>query len=138
MSTTTETVIPTLEDKTRELCQFILEDPAFAAAFGSIDAFQEDKEAQGLYKSWQEKAAELHHMHHEGKEPSQSDVVEMERLKQTVMDNSVAADFVEAEDSVNDIFGTVMKLVQKTLQNGQIPTEDEMNECCSSGGCGCN
>ncbi|MDF1816290.1 MAG: YlbF family regulator [Verrucomicrobiales bacterium] len=138
MATTTETAIPTLEEKTRELCQFILEDPAYAAASGSIDTFQESEEAQKIYRNWQQKAAELHHMHHEGKEPEQSDIVELERLKQVVMDNQIAADFVEAEDSVNDIFGTVMKMVQKTLQNGSIPTEDDLNECCGNSGCGCH
>ncbi|MDF1754349.1 MAG: YlbF family regulator [Verrucomicrobiales bacterium] len=138
MSTTTETAVVTLEDKTRELCQFILEDPKFAAASGSIDAFQEDKEAQSVYRDWQQKASELHALHHQGKEPEQSDIVEMERLKEIVLDNAVAADFVEAEDAVNEMFSTVMKLVQKTLQNGSVPTEEEMNECCNSGGCGCH
>lgn len=137
MSTTTETEIATLKEKTRELCHFILEDPAFASAQGAIDAFQEDEKAQELYRVWHQKAGDLHRKQHEGKKPNAAELAQMDALKTKAMENPVAADFVEAEDLINSIFGTVMKMVQKTLQNGAVPTDEELNSCCG-GGCGCD
>ncbi len=133
-TTTTEETIPTLEEKIQDLCQFLLDDPAFVAAQGQIEAFQDDKAAQEVYQAWQAKGAELHQMQHEGRRPSDSDIVEVERLREAALDNSTAADFCEAEDSINEMFGLVMKYVQKTLQNGRMPTEDDINGCCGSGG----
>jgi len=136
MSTTAVTEIATLKEKTRDLCHFILEDPSFASAQGAIDAFQEDEAAQELYRAWQEKAAQLHRKHHEGIKPTSGEIAQMDSLKAKALENSVAADFVEAEDLINSIFGTVMKMVQKTLQNGAVPSDEELNSCCG-GGCGC-
>lgn len=130
--------VASFEEKTRELCQHLLDDPTFVSAQERIEAFESCEEAQELYHAWQTKTAELHHLHHQGRQPSQADIVEVERLKEAVMDNAVAFDFVEAEDSLNLIFSTVMKMVQKTLQNGRIPTEEELHEhgCCGGGSCG--
>ncbi len=119
------------------MCHFILEDPAFASAQAAIDAFQEDEKAQELYRTWHEKAADLHRKHHEGKKATSGEIAQMESLKDKAMENPIAADFVEAEDLINSIFGTVMKMVQKTLQNGAVPTDEELNSCCG-GGCGCD
>ena len=137
-TTTTETKVLTLEEKTRELCQFLLEDASYAAAQGRIDAFEEDKEAQDLYRNWQKKGSELHHMHQEGREPGEEDIAEMERLKGLLMDNPVGADFIEAEETLNSMFGKVMKMVQKTLQDGVVPSDEDLDECCGNSGCGCH
>jgi cell fate (sporulation/competence/biofilm development) regulator YlbF (YheA/YmcA/DUF963 family) len=133
-----ETKVPTLEEKTRELCNFLLEDGGYAAAQGKINAFEEDKEAQELYRNWQRKGSELQHMHQEGREPGEEDIAEMERLKGLVMDHSIGSDFIEAEETLNSMFGTVMKMVQKTLQDGAVPSDEDLDECCGNGGCGCN
>ena len=49
---------PTVDTKSRELCQFIVDQPEFAAARGNIEAFLENAEAQALYRTWQEKGQE--------------------------------------------------------------------------------
>jgi cell fate (sporulation/competence/biofilm development) regulator YlbF (YheA/YmcA/DUF963 family) len=137
MSTTTLTENEALKEKTREFCHFILDDPSFAAAQGCIDAYEEDEVAQELYNAWQQKAAELHQKHHEGHKPTSKELVEMDLLRSQAMENPVAADFFEAENLINDIFRTVMKMLQKTLQDGAVPTDEELNTCCG-GGCGCH
>ena len=135
---------PTVATKTRDLCQFIVDQPEFAAARGHIEAFLEDAEAQSLYRAWQEKGHELHRMSHEGLQPNDTDKQEMERLRQAVLNNEVAAEFSEAEGQMNSLFGTVTKLLQSTLQLGRVPSEDELNAqsgCCGGGGgggCGCH
>lgn len=131
----------TVEAKTRELCQFIVEEPSFRVARQKIEAFLTDDDAQSVYRAWQEKGQELHAMGHQGLQPSQDDLDTMESLKETVTGNPVAAEFANAEQEMNDIFGSVTKLLQKTLQLGSVPSEEDMAEsgCCGSGGgCGCN
>tara|TARA_R110002096_G_scaffold24760_34_gene78110 strand:+ start:2950 stop:3369 length:420 start_codon:yes stop_codon:yes gene_type:complete len=129
----------TIDEKARELCQFVLDDAGFASAQGRIELFMEDEDAKNVYRAWQEKSQELHSKSHQGLQPTEGDVAEIESLKSAVMSNSVALDFVEAENEMNAIFGSVTKLLQKTLQLGRLPTDEDMkeSECCSSGGCGC-
>ena len=128
----------TIQAKARELCQFILEDANFAAARGKIEMFLENEEAKKVYRAWQEKSHELHVKGHQGVEPGEGDLAEVESLKAAVMGNPLAMDFAEAEDEMNQIFGAVTKLVQKTLQLGHMPTEEDLAEggCCGGGSCG--
>lgn len=135
----------TIDGKARELCHHIVDQPEFIAGRKQIEAFLEDAEAQNIYRAWQEKAHELHRMGHEGLQPNESDLAEMERLRQAVADNPAAANFTEAEEGMNAIFSTVTKLLQTTLQIGRVPSEEEMaaqsSGCCGGsggGGCGCN
>ena len=134
---------PTVESKARDLCQFVVDQPEFAAARSNIEAFLEDAEAQAIYRQWQEKGQELHRMSHEGLQPNDQDVQEMERLRQAVLSHPVASEFADAEGEMNGIFSTVTKLLQTTLQLGRVPTAEEMSAdsgCCGGGGgggCGC-
>lgn len=129
----------TIDEKARELCQFVLDDAGFASAQGRIEMFMESEEAKNVYRAWQEKSHEIQQKSRQGMQPTEGDVAELESLKAAVLSNSVAVDFVEAENEMNDIFGSVTKLLQKTLQLGRLPTEEDMKEgeCCGNGGCGC-
>jgi len=49
----------------------------------------------------------------------------------------VAIGFAESEEILNGIFGTVTQLLQKTLQLGRVPTEEDLSAGCCGGGCGC-
>lgn len=134
----------TIDSKTRELCHFIVDQPDFMTARRQIEAFLDDAQAQETYRSWQEKAHELHRMGHEGLQPNDTDLQEMERLRQAVSSNEVATNFAGAEDQMNGIFSSITKLLQQTLQLGRVPSEEEMSAdsgCCGGGGggsCGCH
>ncbi len=136
---------PTIDSQARALCQFIVDRPEFGAARGQIEAFLQSQEAQTVYREWQEKQHELHRMSHEGLQPNDQDLQEIDRLRQGVLDNELASDFIEAEGQMNGIFSSITKLLQQTLQLGRVPTEAEMAEqqsgCCGGGGgggCGCH
>lgn len=142
MGTTLE--LASVEEKARELCGFVLEQESYRGAWKDIEAFLEDESAKRTYRDWQEKGAEMHHLQHQGIEPSEGELAELERLEGAVMANPLAANFVSAEGQMNRIFGTVTKLLQKTLQMGRVPSPEEMAEhgCCGNhsnhGGCGCH
>ncbi|CAN5121802.1 hypothetical protein BH23VER1_BH23VER1_33780 [soil metagenome] len=130
----------TIEAKARELCQSILDDPSFTQAHAQIESFLADDRAQAAYQAWREKGQELQRMGQEGLQPNDADLQQFESLKQSVLSNPVAAAFIEAEGALNEIFGSVTKLVQKTLQLGRMPADEDLAEsgCCGgSGGCGC-
>ncbi|MEO0444437.1 MAG: YlbF family regulator [Verrucomicrobiota bacterium] len=132
-----------IQAKTRELCQTILDDASFAEAITRIQAFTQDKEAQRLYGTWQERGRAMHQLTHHGHTPTEEDVAELERCKAAVINNPTALAFEEAENQLNSIFGDVMKWVQTTLQKGRMPTEEDFasSGCCGGGGgggCGCH
>jgi len=130
----------TIEDKARELCEFVLEQDDYQEAWKQIEKFLENEPAKMRYRAWQETGAELHHQEQQGMAPSEDHVAELERLKQTVLDDPVAVRFLEAEGQMNQMFSTVTKLLQKTLQMGRVPSAEEMaeGECCGNSGCGCH
>lgn len=131
--------LPSVEEKARELCEFVVSQDGYQEARNRVEAFMEDDGAKDLYRAWQEKGAEMHHRSHQGIEPGAPDVEELERLKGEVMGNQAAMGFVNAEGEMNQIFETVTTLLQKSLQLGHVPTAEELkaSECCNSGGCGC-
>ena len=134
----------TIDFKTRELCQFIVDEACFGEARAKIESFLTNDQAQSVYRAWQEKGQELHSMSQQGLQPSEEDLASLESLKQAVTNNNIAAEFAGAERQMNDVFGSVTKLLQKTLQLGRVPSEEEMaaesGGCCGGsggGGCGC-
>ena len=136
--------MPTLEstsikEKALELCQFVADAPEFAEAHQTIQKFIDDDEAKAVYGKLQEKSHQLHQLSHQGQKPSDADLDELNSLQKAVAANPLAAAFVGAENQLDDTFRTVTKLLQKTLQLGRVPTEEDLAEsdCCSSGGCGC-
>ena len=137
MSNPAETDSTALINKVRDLCEFLAADEHFATAQEQIKIFDGDEVAQDAYAVWQSTASELQHRYqHEGIKPTSQDLKELEELQQAVNANEVAANFVEANDEMNKLFSSVMKMVQKTFQLGRAPTDDELIECCGSGGCG--
>ena len=136
MSTTiTEMEITALNEKVRDLCAFLAADDDFVAAQEQINAFEGDKDAQETYAAWQSTASEMQHRYqNEGVKPSAKQLSDLENLQKKVGENPVAANFVEANDLMNEMFSSVLKPVQKTFQLGRVPTEEELNECCGSGG----
>ncbi len=128
----------TIEEKTRELCECIVEDAVFTSAQGKIEAFLGDDDAKTLYRDWQQQAEMLHQKHHQGEEASPEELAELKAREEKVMSHPVGADFVAAEDTMNRLFQSVTRMVQKTLQNGEVPSPEEMEECCGNSGCGCH
>jgi cell fate (sporulation/competence/biofilm development) regulator YlbF (YheA/YmcA/DUF963 family) len=129
---------PTIEDKALELCQFVLEQPEFQDSWNRIEAFLADPAAQGVYRAWQEASRDLAMREREGIPLTDHDLVAVEVRKEAVLENAVALGFAESEEILNGIFGTVTRLLQKTLQLGRVPTEEDLSEgSCCGGGCGC-
>lgn len=129
-------------DKAKELCQAVLDDSKLQSAFKNIDAFMDDDQAKEIYAAMQAKAEELHQKQHAGLELSAGEIEEYNKLRDQVMDNSKAKDFIEAQEEMHSVQATVNGWLSMTFELGRMPTDEDFEAhdsgCCNTGGCGCS
>lgn len=133
---TTLTADSPIISKTKELCNLIAESPEFAALQGQLDLFFDNKEAQDQYRMVQSKGEELQQKQMSGLEISQEEIGEFENMRQQLFENETAAGFISAQQEMQNFQQTLNQYISLTLQNGKVPTEDEIAEASSGGCCG--
>jgi cell fate (sporulation/competence/biofilm development) regulator YlbF (YheA/YmcA/DUF963 family) len=125
--------------KTRELCQSILEHPDFQSVRKNIDAFMADEKARQDYESLVERSEELNHKQHQGVQLSEQEVNEFKAQRERVVNNPLAANFIRAQQEMHGIQESVNKYLSKTMELGRVPSEEELASGGSCGeGCGCH
>jgi len=136
--------MPTIEDnlvsqKTRELCQVILDQPDVRAMRKSIETFMADDRARTQYETLMEKGQALHEKQHSGETLTQPEIEAFDKLRDEFIKNPVARGFLDAQDDMRKLQQSVTKLVSKTFELGRVPTESELEAegCCGGGGGGC-
>lgn len=142
MNTTAEAV--SIEESLHSLCAAIVADKETQAARAQAEAFLEDEQGVALYREVMTLGRSLHQMEHNGEKPSPQDVSRFESLRAQADAHEGINQFNAAQDHLQSIANMVNGYVTKTLQNGAIPTEEEMlaaeGGCCGGsggGGCGC-
>jgi len=134
MTTTQDSV----QQKTRELCQAIVDQPEFQKMREQVDAFMGDDAAKSLYQSVMEKGEMLQYKQQTGSPLSADEISAFEKDRDALVSNPVARDFLAAQEQMNKVQQTVGQYVSKTLELGRMPTEDDFaGESCGSG-CGCH
>jgi cell fate (sporulation/competence/biofilm development) regulator YlbF (YheA/YmcA/DUF963 family) len=129
MQTTTADM---LIEKTRELCQAILDQPEYQTIRGQIEAFMNDEAARGQYQSLSEKGEYLQHKQTQGVRLSEEEIAEFEKQRETFFGNPISRGFVDAQQVVHKVQETVSQYVGKTFELGRVPEPDDF----ASGGCG--
>jgi cell fate (sporulation/competence/biofilm development) regulator YlbF (YheA/YmcA/DUF963 family) len=129
METTTENAVI---EKTRELCQTILDQPEYQAIRKQVDAFMSDEAAQAQYQMLASKGEYLQHKQAQSLPLSGEEIAEYESHREKFFNNPVARDFVGAQQSIHKMQETVAQYVAKTFELGRIPEADDFD----SGGCG--
>lgn len=125
-------------DKTRELCETIIQQPEFDSVRQRIDQFLVNDVARQQYQELNEQGEHLHHKQQQGVELAKEEIEAFEKKRQDFMSNPVAKGFMEAQDETFKMRDQVAKYVGKTYELGRVPTEDDFeSECCNEGGCGC-
>ena len=124
--------------KTRELCQTILDHPDFQSVRKNIDAFLADEKAKQEYQSLVERSEELNHKQHEGVRLSDQEINDFQSQRERVVNNPLAANFIRAQQEVHGIQESVNKYLAKTLELGRVPTESDMEDGSCGHGCGCH
>jgi cell fate (sporulation/competence/biofilm development) regulator YlbF (YheA/YmcA/DUF963 family) len=138
MALTTEDGV--IVQKTKELCQSILDHPDFQNLRKDIDSFMANDSAKQEYQSLVEKSEELNHKQHEGARLSQDEIAAYETHRDRVVNNPLAAGFIRAQQEVHGIQESINRYLAKTFELGRVPTSQELEtgegEC--GHGCGCS
>jgi cell fate (sporulation/competence/biofilm development) regulator YlbF (YheA/YmcA/DUF963 family) len=122
-------------EKTRELCQTIVDQPGFQAARGHLDAFLADEEARRQYQSVAQRGQELQARQYQGLRLSQEELANYETEREALENNPIARNFLEAQEQIHQVQGTITRYVTKTLELGRVPNPDDFETC--SPGCAC-
>lgn len=133
-ATTEETAII---QRTKELCQTIIDQPEFRQIRTRIDAFMGDDTAKNQYQVVMEKGDALQHKQQMGVQLDNSEIAEFEKNRELLLNNPVATDFLTAQQQMHKIQESVMQYVSKTFELGRVPSlEDFPAESCGPS-CGC-
>jgi cell fate (sporulation/competence/biofilm development) regulator YlbF (YheA/YmcA/DUF963 family) len=130
-----------IREKARELCEVIVNQPAFQDLRKDVERFLSDEDAQIQYRHVTEKGRLLQSRQHTGQTITNEEFQEFDRQRTLLVQNPVALAFLEAQQSMNSIQDEVNKLISKTFELGRLPTEEDLacnNEGGCGSGCGCN
>lgn len=136
MALTTEDSV--IVQKTKELCQSILDHPEFQTLRKDIDSFMANEGAKQEYQSLVEKSEELNHKQHQGVRLTQSEIDSYESQRAKVVSNPVAAGFIRAQQEVHGIQESVNRLLSKTIELGRVPSAEDLDGGSCGEGCGCH
>jgi cell fate (sporulation/competence/biofilm development) regulator YlbF (YheA/YmcA/DUF963 family) len=138
MSTTMTIEETPVIQKTRELCQTILDQPNMQSIRQRIDAFMADEKTRATYDDLVQKGQSLQHKQQMAVALSGEEVSDFEQHRDTLMKNPVARGFLDAQEELHHLQQSVHQYVNKTLELGRLPTDEDLNGGGSCGhGCGC-
>lgn len=128
-----------ITQKTRELCQAILDQPELRAARQRIDAFVSDDKARAQYEGVMAKGQALQEKQHSAQSLTQDEIAAFESDREALLNNPVARGFLEAQEEMHNVHQSINRYVSKTLELGRMPAKDDFEEDghCGHGGCGC-
>jgi len=135
VSTTEDSVII---EKTKELCQTILALPEYQTIRQHVDTFMNDQGAQQQYQRVVEKGNELQHKQQSGMPMTGEEVTEFEKERESLLNNSIAKGFLEAQEAMHQVQTSVSQYVNKTFELGRVPTSEDFDSGSCGEGCGCH
>ena len=136
MQTTAEDTI--VLQKTRDLCQTILEQPEFQVLRQQIDAFMTNDEAKSQYELVMEKREALQQKQQLGGTLTNEEIAEFEKHRETLVNNPVAQGFLNAQQEVSKVQESVGQYLAKTFELGRVPGPEDFSSGSCGHGCGCH
>ena len=124
--------------KTKELCQAILDQPDMPSIRQRVDAFMKDDKTRELYDNLMAKGQALQQKQNMALPLTDEEIADFEKHREQLLNNTVARGFMDAQEEMHHVQESVQQYVSKTLELGRLPTDEEMNEGGGCGhGCGC-
>lgn len=121
--------------KTRELCSHIASDASFLKLQASVERFLSDDASRLQYQSVHERGEELHQKQHAGIELGATEIREFEAAREALFENSIATEFLAAQQELERLQKEIGKYVGMTLELGRVPTADDIANASGGGGC---
>jgi cell fate (sporulation/competence/biofilm development) regulator YlbF (YheA/YmcA/DUF963 family) len=123
--------------KTRELCQTILDQPSMQSIRQRIDTFMADDKARTQYDGLMEKGQVLQQKQQQSVPLSGEEIAAFEQQRDALLQNPIARNFLDAQEELHEVQHSVQQYVNKTLELGRLPTEEDLNGGGCGNGCGC-
>ncbi len=123
--------------KTKELCQTILEQPNMREIRQRIDAFMGDEQTRAQYDGLMSKGQALQQKQQMSMPLSGEEISDFEQHRDSLLKNPVARGFLDAQEELHHVQQSIHRFVSKTLELGRMPTEEELNGGGCGEGCGC-
>jgi cell fate (sporulation/competence/biofilm development) regulator YlbF (YheA/YmcA/DUF963 family) len=127
-----------IEDKTRELCQTIIDQPEIISIRKRIDSFMADAKARDQYETVMTKGQALQEKQAQAQTLDSVEIADFEKHRDDLLNNSVAKSFLDAREELHEIQHSIQKYISKTLELGRIPVEADLEEGSCGHGCGCH
>lgn len=127
--------------KTKELCQAILDEPSMQSVRQRIDAFLDDSETRAQYEAVVSRGQTLHEKQQASEPLSGEELSAFESQRESLLSNPVARGYLDAQEELHNVQQSVQKQISKTFELGRMPTEEDLSGgggCCSGGGCSCH
>src|SRR5260370_722922 len=102
-----------------------------------IDAFMGDETTRTKYDDLVNKGQALQQKQQMSIALTGEEIADFEQHRDSLMNNPVARDFMDAQEELHQVQQSVHQYVNKTLELGRLPTEEEMSGGSCGHGCGC-
>jgi len=124
--------------KTRELCQALLDEPDMIAARDCISAFLADESSRSQYESLMARGEALHTKQQRSLPLDGQEIAEFERQREALLANPVARGFLDAQEKFHGLQESIQQQVAKTLELGRVPGPEDFDSGSCGHGCGCH
>jgi cell fate (sporulation/competence/biofilm development) regulator YlbF (YheA/YmcA/DUF963 family) len=124
--------------KTRELCEAIVQQPQFKNIRQQVDSFMADPKAQEQYESLSEKGRHLQHKQAQGVQLAESELSAFDKERESFFKNPVAKGFVDAQETMHHMQEEINQYLSKTFELGRVPSKDDLESGGCGHGCGCH
>ena len=125
------------KQKILDLCQALLARPDFAELRRKVDAFMNDESAKFQYQMLSERSSMMQMKQNSGMPITPEEAGQFEALREGVTKSTVAMEFLDAQQEIGRLQDEILGHVQKTIELGRVPTQQDFDSCCSSS-CGCH
>ncbi len=123
--------------KTQELCQAIAAQADFLALKQKLDAFFGDEMLKFQFQQVNELGSLLRMKQESGRELEQGEVTQFEVMRDELMKNQAAVDFIDAQQELQKLHQMVDRFLDKTFELGRMPEYGDVHDG-SCGNCGCH
>jgi cell fate (sporulation/competence/biofilm development) regulator YlbF (YheA/YmcA/DUF963 family) len=136
---TTQTEENAIIEKTKALCQTIVDHLGLTSVRRDLDTFLADANARSQYEAVVTKGQALQEKQAQGRQLDSAEIADFEKHREALLNNPVARGFLDAREELHEIQHSIQKYVSKTLELGRVPlAEDLEDHSCGDGGCGCH
>ena len=125
-------------EKTKALCQAIVDQPEISSIRRRVDAFLSDASARGQYETLMTKGQALQEKQTQGRQLEKAEIADFEKHREVLLNNPIARGFLDAQEELHEIQHSIQKYVTKTLELGRVPKAEDMEDHSCGDGCGCH